>query len=517
MKTFLSKQFPALLLSLLLLLTMVTGCDTSGDTSDVDSSATSADESEEPGSNIEDEESMDGTTTSNENVTSETEGTGDGNTATTSSSKVVNTTKPGTATIDLKGKEILIVSVVDGAFGLWSEEVDTEDETKAQKVLREWREKFEKTYKCKLKLKLVAANDTQNQMIVKMLGGNKFADIINAQRLDFERIRLAGDLLTDLNKVPYIDLKGEGVDQGVNELYNYDNKQLAMYINLGSNVQNGFLVNNTLLKKLKGVKDPYQLAKEGKWTFTEFFALVKAATVDNGDGQWGLADQYGLAWNQINTVAFFKAAGVNIFTKNASGKVTYTMNSQKFRTTADLFIKNLVNTNVILPSGQITMALKQFCSGKVLLLAQPSYHSTAILAATDQVELGWLPIPTENGGKNYVNIADGWSGAQMIPAANKDLSTAGLVLSEYAKTYNDYQKAVRDDYQNVTFVNCSECWDLFDYALTHSTGDVYFPEMGQQVPWDIMWKVQTGDVDYINNLESFEPEVQAWVDDIYNK
>ena len=32
-----------------------------------------------------------------------------------------------------------------------------------------------------------------------------------------------------------------------------------------------------------------------------------------------------------------------------------------------------------------------------------------------------------------------------------------------------------------------------------------------------MHKVIAGDADYIENLESFEPEVQAWVDDVFNK
>ena len=513
MKCF-TKKIVASLLCLGLLLSLVTGCKKTEPTSSNVSNGADISDVDSDESNIDEN-----TTSDNENV-SEEESSATGQTGTTSKSG--NTNKPSTTqsttnsgNINLKGKEILVKSVFDNAFGVWVEPVDPEDETAEQKVMRQWRENFEKKYNCKIKLQQVAANDTQNQMIVKMLSGDKFADVILAQRLDFERIRMAGNLLSDFNKISAVNLSDGGYSKGLSEMYNYGGKQLAVAYSMNSNAQNGFLVNHTLLKKLK-TEDPYKLAKEGKWTFEKFFQLLKTATVDNGNGKWDLQDQYGIAWSDITNVAMFKAAGVNIVSQDANGKMKYTMNTAKFRSVADLLVNNIVKTNVCIPANNLNIALRQFCAGKVLLLAQPSYHAGTILATAD-IDLGWLPIPTEKGGKNYVNIADGWSGAIMVPAANKDLDTAGLLISEYAKIHDDYQKAVREDYTNTTFVNCSDCWDLFGNALVNCTGDFYFPELGNATPWNIMHKVIAGDADYIENLESFEPEIQAWVEDVFNK
>ena len=436
------------------------------------------------------------------------------------SSSTGTVSKPSTIKVDLKGREILVKSVIGNAFGVWAEPVDPEDETAEGKVLREWRENFEKTYNCKIKLEVIAANDTQTQIITKMLGGDKFADIISAQRVDFERIRMAGDLLTDLKTVKKLDLKNVGINKGISDAYLYDGKQLAVAIGFGAVAQNGFIVNNTLLKKLKGVEDPYKQAKEGKWTFDAFFKLVKAATQDNGNGTWDLQDQYGVSWSDITNVAFFKAAGVDILKPNSKGKMEYVMNNAKFRTVADQLIANLVDTNVMFVGNNLTMHLRQFAAGKILMMAQPSYHAGTILATAD-LELGWLPIPSYNGGTDYINIADGWSGAMMIPAAAsaEDKEAVAYLLNEFA-TLNapggKYRKAVQEDYQNAMFVNCPECWDLFESALTNWTTDYYFPELGNQIPWSIMHKVTAGDADYINNLESFDEEFTAWVDDIFN-
>lgn len=488
-----AKRLLTVILCLGLFITLFAGCKTEG----VESESSYPEDEQSDTEDASETDSSDGN-----DITSSRSG-GKTSTASTSSGK-----------INLNKKEILVKTVFEGVFGVWVDPIDPNDESAEQRVMRKWRENFEKQYNCKIKIQQVSPNDTQNQMIVKMLSGDKFADIIYAQRVDFERIRLAGNLLADISKAPGINLNYAGYNKGLNQVYNYGGKQLAIAYVMNSVVQNGFIVNNALLKTLK-TENPYQLAKNGKWTFDKFFELVKKATVDNGNGKWDLQDQYGLAWSDITTVAMFKSAGVNILNKESNGKMKYALNSDKFRTVADLLVNNIVKTNVCIPAGNLNIALKQFCAGKVLLMAQPSYHTNTILATAD-MELGWLPIPTEKESKNFVNIADGWSGAVMVPAANKDLSTAGLLISEFAKVHSDYQKAVREDYTNIAFVNCSDCWDLFGNALVNWTADYYFPEMGNTVPWDIMHKVVAGDTDYIENLESFESEVQAWVDDVFN-
>ena len=509
------KKVLATLLCGIMLVSAMTGC---GETPDTGASSSE----EEVSSQITDVESTGGEDIqdSSESIESTKEEVSTVSKVETQRPAGTSSTKAPTNKVNLKGREILIKSVIDQAFGVWVDPIDPEDETEEQKILREWRENFEKTYNCKIKLQAVAPNDTQNQMIVKMLSGDKFADLISGQRVDFERIRKAGNLLTDLKTVKTLNLSSAGINKGITGAYLYNNKQLGMVIGYGSVAQNGFIVNNSILKKLKGVEDPYKQAKEGKWTFDAFFKLVKAATQDNGNGTWDLQDQYGVSWSDITNVAFFKAAGVDILKPNSKGKMEYVMNNAKFRTVADQLITNLVDTNVMFINGNLTMALRQFSAGKILLLAQPSYHAGTILATAD-IDLGWLPIPTYNGGTNYTNIADGWTGALMIPAAasTADKEAVGYLLNEYAKLNEKggkYRKAVQEDYQNNFFANCPECWDLFENALNNWTVDYYFPELGNQIPWSIMHKVTAGDADYINNLESFNDEFVAWVDDTFN-
>jgi len=514
-----TKKLIAALLCFMLLISLATGCKSGDDVTSTESNGTDNSDVNSAEDNQDDPllENSDLTESGLpvESVTSNGQ-TGTTNKPKPTSSTAVTTKPPASPKVDFKGKTILIKSVASGAFGVnVSGEYDLDNESETSKLIREWREKFEKTYNCKIKLEQVTANDTQNQMIVKMMGGDKFADIIYAQRVDFERIRLAGNFLTDLNTVPYLDLNYAGYNQGLNEMYNYKGKQLALSFSMESIAQNGFIVNNTLLKTLK-TEDPYKLANEGKWTFEKFFALLKAATKDNGNGTWDLQDQYGIIWTDLINVAMFKSAGVDILTQDANGKMKYSMNTPKFRTVADQIVNNIAKTHVAIPADNLTLALRQFCAGKVLMLARPSMETGIILENAD-LELGWLPVPTEKGGKDYVNIADGWAACAMIPAANKEPEAVGLMMSEFSKLYQDFHKALRKEYTNNAFVSCPECWDLFGNALVNWNADFYFPEMGNEAPWIIMHKVSAGDMNYVTDLEGTEAEIQAWVDDVFNK
>lgn len=416
----------------------------------------------------------------------------------------------GTAKYDFKGAEITIASIWPKSWGFEKASV-----SESAALWKEWRDLVEKTYNCKLKMKTIKGNDTQNQLISKIASGDKVADIIECQRIDVDRMYLAKGMLQDLTKVPGLNLKDPRWSQGAIEAATWNN---AVYGVAGyqENLQTGFLVNLDLLATLK-VDDPFKQVENMKWNFDAFYKLAKNATKDlNGNGKIeDNIDQFGVFLFPTALGGLLEARGVRLMTVDSKGKASYALN-----TAANKKVIKEIKENLITPGYHVTSSWdssfgeKMFKDGRLLLWGAPVAYAKQIVATT-KIKVGWLPIPTADG-KKYIDVMDGWSNMICLSSTNKDTTKAVAILNASLavreKAYELYIEDIWSAYYSTSPKSKENMKKVFFNKVYPRHIQEVVPLKGYQNIFDYMF----GGHDLEQLLASTEAESKKAINDTYN-
>ncbi|MGM9624536.1 MAG: extracellular solute-binding protein, partial [Eubacteriales bacterium] len=132
----------------------------------------------------------------------------------------------------------------------------------------------------------------------------------------------AQGLVLDWNtELPYVNLDNPWWDQDARNSFSINHKLYVMigdisYCSMGA--ANVMLFNKQLFNQLD-LEYPYQMVRDGKWTFEVFAEMVKDAGADlNGDGEINIKDdRFGyLTQKWVGPVQAFATSGLRVFSKD---------------------------------------------------------------------------------------------------------------------------------------------------------------------------------------------------------
>ncbi len=206
--------------------------------------------------------------------------------------------------------------------------------------------------KYKVKLVSIEATNPTNELAKAYESGDVNFDMILDQRSKTAPKAQEG-YLYDWNKIDHISWDRSWWDKNVKDGYTINGK-LYMAINdisIGNLTGARFLYFNKKLVKDFNLKDPYTLVENNGWTLDEVLSMIKAISVENGDGVWNGQDQYGLLTEASvengNIMYFLAAAGIRYVETDANGKLIVNGVTDKMLDIMNKVRTVLVDTNYV--------------------------------------------------------------------------------------------------------------------------------------------------------------------------
>ncbi len=187
-----------------------------------------------------------------------------------------------------------------------------------------------------------------------------------------------------------------------------------------------------------GFEYPYEMVKDGEWTFDEFAYLArKGGSELNGDGVMKLEDdQFGFVsgtWMAPINVLYM--GGSKIYDKNEEGKLEITLYSNK---TVDVFSDffSLMDTESceIIPDDYTGPSA--FKAGRAMFTT--STMDTAIGYRSMDDDFGILPYPKYDEDDEYATVINGIAHLAIIPITVPDAERTGAIteaLCAYGSKY----------------------------------------------------------------------------------
>ena len=248
------------------------------------------------------------------------------------------------------------------------------------------------------------------------------------------------------------------------QFFNINNKQFGW---VDGEVPNVITYNKTLIKKAR-LKDPLELAKEGKWTWD---TLVKYALKLNNSakGIMGFGNPSFGEWVLPMLEHMCVQQGTSLVNVKRNSSPTTNYNNQTVKNTLATLYKwckedgdnTICNT---FRKKDWTYGKTQFASGKVAMMygAHDIIQSLKTHKKTTD-EFGVVQFPTPTGTKNYLNLSATWF-VDFIPSVYKADAAKILFLRNeiyrqeyrYSKSHFTYQwRQYFDDVDTIDF-----CYDV---------------------------------------------------------
>lgn len=191
-----------------------------------------------------------------------------------------------------------------------------------------------------------------------------------------------------------------------------------------------------------GFDYPYELVKDGDWTFDEFAYLAKKGGADlNGDGVIKPEDdQYGFStveWEAPINILY--AGGQKIYDKNDEGRVELTLYSNKTVEIFDEFFSLMNNDACFLQyqEGNLNYTGPSLFQSGRSMIATGGLGSAKTLRNMDD-DFGILPYPKFDEDDEYATSINGVSSLIVIPISVSDVERTGAIteaLCAYGSKY----------------------------------------------------------------------------------
>ena len=374
-----------------------------------------------------------------------------------------------------------------------------------------WKAEVEQKYHCKIVKEDLVAGTAQESLVVRILSGEKVADIIGCGRMDVEKMRISGNLLTDLAsdeiKNLGLDLTDPAWNARLTEAMTYNGRVYAVFPTK-TEIQNCMFFNRDMLNALD-LPDPYQYVMSKEWTYDKFIEYCKAAT-KNGN--------YGSGFDNDGLLTMFhNNGGMQLISKLPDGRMKYTGYSQKNVETISYLKEKLVLTNLVPPVGSDNYTM--FKEGKLLFMTGPdSYLISETMWGSCDFEVGFLPLPIGPNGDDYSYYLCQWPPCMCISSTNEDPEMAVAFMNAYLayeKVANPVrERIIRDDW----FGNDPQGFEIYMMLKDKMYYDWAIYELGLL---DVMYQpIQVfiyPEMSVQATMEGDAVRFENLVNDIYNK
>ncbi len=304
--------------------------------------------------------------------------------------------------------------------------------------------------------KQIMAGDSEIDFALHMYGG--LASIVASE-----------GMLVELNSIPTLDLSHSWWNQNANEEYTLYGKQFVALgeiglFNLGSPLVMYF---SKKLVEDNHLDNPYQLVYDGKWTVDNFIKMATDVSKDlNGNQTVEDSDQFGFCGQVGGLWWFCQAAGVRIAERDKSGNISIGVNNEISVALTEKLVPFLNEASVVrveetTASKFPTSLYTEYFIPKIMadeaLFFQNALH-VALNLRQMEGDFGILPVPKyDEEQENYVgSFVSAFSDHLIIPVTTTELDMIGNVIEAmgfYGQQYitpafidtTVMGKSVRDD------------------------------------------------------------------------
>lgn len=278
-------------------------------------------------------------------------------------------------------------------------------------------------------------------------------------------------LLYNLKDLKYLDLESDCWNQMFSDSVEIAGKLFYATGAISTNSYDAvrvFFFNKTIADKYQ-LEDPYQLVRDGKWTFDKLNEMAYKCAVDlNGDTKMTFEDQFGLGWQStIGTLVFLYGAGEKV-TKNDSNRLpVLNLDSERF-TEVFTKVRDTLSNHDVYYNNSDGSDVKMFYEERSLFLTE--VLEVARRLRPYDVDFGVLPLPkwTEDQDE-YIQYVDAWCISPVtVPKNNTNLDRTGFIIQAIAEAS---QKFLVDPYYDTVLTGKAlrdeESSEMLDIAINN--------------------------------------------------
>jgi hypothetical protein len=324
---------------------------------------------------------------------------------------------------------------------------------------------------------------TNNLLKNAILAGDNSYDAAVMCGANFTSLLTDGKILADFEEVPYINMEKPYWNSNFYESMALLGKHYAADGDISIRGRQCVYIMpfNKNIIALNGMESPYDLVRDGQWTFDKMCEMAKSAANDmDGDGKMLLAnDLYGLTYGGDATIGIINATGVKLIEINSDGFPQLTVGTEinvakmmkiyeEIRNNS-YSIDTLFNTQAPLGTfGEIDA----FADERSLFVA--TYTSFIYRLREIDVNFGIIPFPKWSIEDEYIPTTIGiYHPVLVIPSTNENLEFTGAILEMLA--YEGSKELIPEYYESLLKTKVArdnESEEMIDYIFENLQYDI---------------------------------------------
>ena len=324
------------------------------------------------------------------------------------------------------------------------------------------------------------------------LSGEHRWDAVYCSGSHLGTIALSGDLV-DLNKLDYVNFYNDYWDSNCYDALSIGHKNFVMVSDISMSVfwgAHNTLFNKQMLADNNIEDDPYQLVRDGEWTFDKMHEMIKVASWENGDGVRDEKDKYGLF--NLNIPGTLISFGFSFTEKDEDDyPVVFTLTSEfqrAFEMLRDLgYNEDLQFDPVRMLSPDVDYVSTyghvwdwtrgvMFQNDQIMFM----YGGVVVTELLREMKSDYGIVPNaklNEDQENYACQIDYYTDFLAVPNTNDDMEFTGAVLEYMAYVSTD---TVRNSYIEVVLKNkrnrdgdMQEMIDIIIGSLHYEVSDIF--------------------------------------------
>ncbi|MHB1151286.1 MAG: extracellular solute-binding protein [Eubacteriales bacterium] len=304
--------------------------------------------------------------------------------------------------------------------------------------------------------------------IASVLAGEDAYDIIIPHQIQSGPGFINQHIITDWNKIPYVDTEKPWWNQTINDTINILGKQFYLAGSVTIPSPFCFFFNKQYISDYN-LEDLYTTVKQGRWILDYMIETARSISADiDGDGKFTVNDRYGISFNNDNnTLNFMYGCNQLSVIINDEGYPEINVNNDKMLTIINKMYDLIYNDNTTWYTTYSTQSVADdmFRAGNVFLIGNGIWGAQSMRDA--EIEFGIIPYPKyDEEQEGYHTHVDAWNGMLCVPVTAGDLERTGIITEAMAAyTY----KIVTPVYYEVAltskYLRDEESVDMLDYIF----------------------------------------------------
>lgn len=314
----------------------------------------------------------------------------------------------------------------------------------------------------------VSTKTTQN-----IQAGDDFADAV-LNRLDFNMNLAAQHMFYNLYDIPTVDLTAPWWDKTIVSNFTMFGNQLYALcgdIVFYDDYAVAALFGNKKIMSELDMEIPYDMVREGTWTFDKMKEMALAAESDlNGDGKFVREDdRMGYLDHTGAVVHLIYSFGHRMTTTNADGTISVNYDSESFLSAIDRIMDFVATGQGMIGDG----CMEIFKSDRALFF----YEMIGGISAMRDMESDYCVLPMPKGDESMESyqafVSNGWTTSYAIPVTVADPDNVGTVLEVMsAASRDEITPALYDVMLEEKFIRDEESKEMLSYIWASKQYDL---------------------------------------------